>query len=150
MKKVLLSLLAVIVVFGLFAAAGYAGYRMGYVQGVQSKTTANGAPSNPALRPFGNFNFGFGMRQMPMRRFHDGRGLRRGGAPLVGFGFFPLIVSLARALVLALLFVLVIGFIYWLFTRGGWHLTRATQTTAPPPSAETNVENENQDRGANP
>ncbi len=68
----------------------------------------------------------------------------------MGFGFFPLIASLARALVLALLFVVVIGFIFWLFTRSGWRLTRAVQTTAPPPSTETSTENENQDTGAKP
>ena len=135
MKKVLLSLLAVIVVLGLFAVAGYAGYRLGYVQGVQSKMTAS-SPSNPnpLLRPFNNFNFGFGMRQAPMHRFRSGRDFRR-GVPVTGFGFgvFALFVSLARVAVLIAIFLLVIGFIYWLLTRTGWRLTRAAQTSAPPP-----------------
>ena len=143
MKKILLSLLAVIVVLGLFAVAGYAGYRLGYVQGVQSKTTA-GSPStsnpNPLLRPFNNFNFGSGMHQAPTRRFRSGRGFRR-GVPVTGFGFgvFALFVSLARVAVLIAIFLLVIGFIYWLLTRTGWRLTRVAQTstTPPPPSSES-------------
>lgn len=143
MKKLLLSLLAIVVVLGLFAAAGYAGYRFGYVQGVQSKATANSAPSSPALRPFGNFNFGFGPRSMPMRRFHSGRDLPRGRGPIRGFGFFPLVASLARALALALIFVLVVGFVFWLFARSGWHLTRqpveARQPTETPPPTESSA-----------
>ncbi len=147
MKKVLLSLLAIIVVLGLFAAAGYAGYRFGYAQGVQTKTTANGAPANPALRPFGNF--GFGPNQMPMHRFRAGRGFRRGGAPIMGFAFLPLVAILARTMVLIALVLLVIGFVYWLITRGGWRLTRQPvethQSSEAPPSTESNSSNpENQ------
>ena len=40
MKRVLLTLLAVFVVVGLFAAAGYTGYRFGYAQGIHD--TADG------------------------------------------------------------------------------------------------------------
>jgi hypothetical protein len=142
MKKVLLSLLAIIVVLGLFAAAGYAGYRFGYTQGVQTKTTANGAPSNPTLRPFGNYNFGFGPNQMPMRRFRAGRGFRRGGVPMMGFAFLPLVAILARTMVLIALVLLVIGFVYWLITRSGWRLTRqpveTRQSSEAPPSTESN------------
>ncbi len=141
MKKVLLSLLAVVVVLGLFAVAGYAGYRLGYGQGVQSKMAAS-SPSNPnpLLRPFNNFNFGSGMHQAPTRRFRSGRDFRR-GVPVTGFGFgvFALFMSLARVAVLIAIFLLVIGFIYWLLTRTGWRLTRAAQTSAtpPPPSSES-------------
>jgi len=131
MKKVLLTLLTVIVVLGLFAATGYAGYRFGFARGAQ--ITANGNPSGPQLRPFDNFE----RRGMPMHNFGDdfGRGLRRGfgvrGFPMMGmgFGFFSPLMFLGRIVV----FALIIWFIYWLFTRSGWQLTR----TAPIAEAQT-------------
>jgi hypothetical protein len=139
MKKVLFTLLTVIVVLGLFAATGYAGYRFGFARGAQ--ITANGNPSGPQLRPFDNLD----RPGMPMRNFGDdfGRGIRRGfgmrGFPMMGmgFGFFGLFGFLIRIAV----FGLIIWFIYWLFTRSGWRLTRTVTTTAPaaPTSTETEV-----------
>jgi hypothetical protein len=118
MRKVLLTLLVIILVLGLFAATGYAGYRFGYAPGVQA--TANGDDLRPALRPFDDF----GPREMPGRNFGFERGFPRGfgpgGFPMMGFGFFPLLMFLG----LIALFALIIGFIYWLFTRSGWRLTR--------------------------
>jgi uncharacterized membrane protein len=137
MKKVLLSLLAVIVALGLFAAAGYAGYRFGYIQGVQTTAKGNAAPSQSQPRPFN----GFGLRRMPMQRFGFERGFRRGGFPMMGFGLFAIFGTLVRIAVI----VLIVWFIYWLFARSGWRLTRTTQTTAPPPP---NNENVNQDTEA--
>lgn len=117
MKKVILGLLAVLVVLGLFAAAGYAGYRFGYAQGIQ--TAANGKATSPELRPFDQA----GPRGMPMHRFGFERGFQRGwgpgGFPMMGFGFFPL-MFLGRLV----MFALIVWFIYWLFTRSGWRLTR--------------------------
>ena len=52
MKKVLLILLTIVVVLGLFAAAGYAGYRIGYMRGAQ--LTINSDTPNQQIRPFGN------------------------------------------------------------------------------------------------
>lgn len=135
MRRVLLTLLAIIVVFGLFAAAGYAGYRMGYAQGLQS--TANG--NAPQLRPFDDMrprgmpNFGFD------RGFHRGFGM--GGFPMMGFGLFAPLFWLGRLVVLGL----VLWFLYWLFTRSGWRLTRETVTTTPTQTetvTETKIENE--------
>jgi hypothetical protein len=130
MKKVLLSLLAALVLLGLFAGVGYAGYRFGYAQGARAApSTADGQV--PELRPFDGWN----PRRMPMhdfgfdRRFERGVGMR--GFPMMGFGFFPLIF-LGRIIVLAL----IIWFVYWLFTRSGWRLTRQTIETAPPPKTE--------------
>jgi hypothetical protein len=133
MKKVLLTLLTIIVVFGLFAATGYAGYRFGLARGAQ--ITANGNNTNPAprLRPFDNFD----RPGMPMHNFGDdfGRGIRRGfgmrGFPMMGmgFGFFGPLMFLGRIVV----FALIIWFVYWLFTRSGWRLTRTVQTTEPQP-----------------
>jgi uncharacterized membrane protein len=140
MKRVLLTLLAVVLVLGLFAATGYAGYRFGYIRGAQ--TTANGDTSRPQLRPFDNFD----RRGMPMRKFGDdfGRGFHRGfhfgGFPRMGmgFGFFSPLMFLARIAV----FVLIIWFVYWLFTRSGWRLTRQTIESTPS-KTETEIKTEN-------
>jgi len=120
MKRIVLSLLAIVVVLGLFAAIGYAGYRMGYAQGIEQTAIGDA----PTFRPFARMGPG----RMPMHEFGFGRGfpreLRPGGFPMMGFGFLPLFGFLWRVAILAL----VIGLIYWLFTRSGWKLTR-TQTT---------------------
>ncbi len=62
MKKVILSLLAIILVVGLLAVTGFTGYRLGYAQGM--RVTVNGDTSRPAVRPFNNSN----PRNMPMMR----------------------------------------------------------------------------------
>jgi len=124
MKRTLLTLLAVVVVLGLFAAAGFTGYRVGYAQGMQA--TANG--NMPELRPFDDF----GPRGMPMHRFGFERGFQRdfgpGGFPMMGYGFFSPWILIGRLAVLAL----IVWFVYWLFTRSGWRLTRQTTESAPP------------------
>jgi hypothetical protein len=127
MKKVLLGLLAGIVVLGLFAAAGYAGYRFGYAQGVQTSANGNATRPQPRLRPFDDF----GRRGMPMHPFGFERGFRRSGFPMMGFWFFGPLRFFGSILVLAL----VVWFIYWLVARSGWRLTRQPAETPPP--AET-------------
>ncbi|RPJ27344.1 MAG: hypothetical protein EHM33_08350 [Chloroflexi bacterium] len=126
MKKILLTLPIVIVVLGLFAATGYAGYRFGYARGVQ--TTVNGNDTRPGLRPFDEV----GPLGMPMHRFGFERGFQRewgpGGLPMMGFGFFSPWILLGRIAVLALS----VWFIYWLFARSGWRLTRQTTGSVPP------------------
>jgi len=124
MKRTLLTLLAVVVVLGLFAATGYTGYRFGYAQGVQATANSN----MPGLRPFDDF----GPRGMPMHRFGFERGFQRdlgpGGFPMMGYGFFSPWILFGRLAVLAL----IVWFVYWLFTRSGWRLTRQTTESAPP------------------
>ena len=134
MRRFILTLLALILVLGLFAAVGFAGYRFGYARGVQA--TASGETLRPQIGPFG----GFGPNRMPMHNFGFERGFQRGwdrGFPMLGIGFFPLWGLLWRILVLGL----IVWFVYWLFTRSGWQLTRTTQTataaTPPAPPAET-------------
>lgn len=131
MKKVLLTLLAAILVLGVFAAVGYTGYRLGYAQGAQGvQTTADG--DLPRFRPFDNF----GPRGMPMDRFGFEHGFPRrfGGFPMMGFGFFSPLIWLGRIAVLAL----ILWFVYWLLTRSGWRLTReAAAPEAPPKPVET-------------
>ena len=133
MKKVLLTLLAVVIVLGLFAAVGLTGYRFGYVQGAQR--TADG--QRPELRAFD----GMGPNRIPMHDFGFGRGLDRefrpGGFPMMGFGSLPLFGFLWRVAILAL----IVGLVYWLFTRSGWQLTR-TQTTPTMETPSQSVETE--------
>jgi len=129
MKKVLLTLLTIVVVLGLFAATGYAGYRIGLMRGAQ--LTANSDNPNPQNRPFGNFdrrgmpNFGNDFGGGPQRGF----GMR--GFPMMGMGFG--IFSLFGLLVRIAVFALIIWFVYWLFTRSGWRLTRTAAVTESQP-----------------
>jgi len=137
MKKVLLGAITLFLVIGLFAAVGYSAYRVGYNQGVEA--TAGG--DTPRFREFEDF----GPRGMPMHPF--GRDIERGfnwgfgpgGFPRMGFGFFaPLLFIVVLGFI--------IGFIYWLFTRSGWRLTRTPQATA---ATSPNTAGENQNAEVN-
>jgi uncharacterized membrane protein len=123
MKKVLLTLLAVVVFLSLFAAVGFTGYRFGYARG--AGTAANGDEVRPGVGPFDDF----GPNRMPMREFGFNRGFHREfgmrGFPGMGFGFFSIFGLLGRIAVLGL----IVWFIYWLFTRSGYRLTRTVQAT---------------------
>lgn len=130
MKKVLLTLLAVVVIVGALAGVGFAGYRMGYAQGaVASGDTAFVSPfwhMNPSLMPMHRFDrdFGFGFNsRSPM--------MGRGG---FGFGFLWPFRILWNVAVLAL----VVWFVYWAFTRSGWRITRQSgrETEVPPANPE--------------
>jgi uncharacterized membrane protein len=120
MKKVLLTLLAVIVVVGALGAAGFAGYRIGFAQGA----TASGNVTT--VGPFGHMN----PNQMPMHRFNDnfGPGFNRPsrmmGYGVYGMNFFSPFHFLWNIVVLGL----IIWFVYWLFTKSGWRITRTTNT----------------------
>ncbi|HEX9838097.1 MAG TPA: hypothetical protein VGA72_02055 [Anaerolineales bacterium] len=140
MRKVLLSLIAAVLVIGLFAAVGYSAYRVGYNQGAQ----ATDAGDTPPFRQFEDFR----PRGMPMDNFGRdiergfNRGFGPGEFPRMGFGFFSPILFLGRIAALGL----VLWFIYWLFTRSGWRLTRTPQATA---AAPPNTEDENQNAEVN-
>lgn len=123
MKKVLLSLLAVVLVLAALGAAGLAGYRYGYAQG----SLANSDGDSQVVIP----GFGFGMQQMHPFGFERGFEFRRGFGPGgyhmmggggMGFGFFSPILFLLRIA----FWGLVIWAIYMLVTRSGWRLTRTT------------------------
>jgi hypothetical protein len=131
----LLTLLGIIVVLGLFGAAGYTGYRFGYAQGVQ--TTANGDATQ--LLPFHGLNprgiDGFGIGREFQRGFGPGR------FPMRGFGFFSPWRWLGPLAVLALIAL----FIYWFVARSGWRLTRQTTESVPPsPQPESTPRPENE------
>lgn len=133
MKKVLLSILALVLIVGALGAAGLVGYQYGFRQGALTSTTSNGknqvAPfarnfgprGMPMMRNFG-FAFGFG-RAFGLRGFGM---MGRGG---LGFGVFSLLMLFLRIA----FWVLVIWAIYMLITRSGWRLTR--QPTQTPPAA---------------
>jgi hypothetical protein len=134
MKKVLLTLLALVVVVGVLAGAGFAGYRFGYRQGVQAASN-----TDTTVRPFTPGN-DFNLRRMPMHefghgmnRFHPGFG--PGGFGMMpfggrGFGFFfspiRLLIQLA-----------ILGFIIWLAYKllTGWRLS-LTRTAVESPRVE--------------
>jgi len=142
MKKVILSIIGAVLVIGLFAGAGFAGYRIGYSRGVQA--SANGdAPL------FGRFER-FGPERMPMPNF--GRDFERGfdrGFPQRfhmmqrgrGFGMFSPLIFLAQLTIWALL----IGLVYVLFTRSGLRLSLTKQPVQnPPANIETGVKPQDQ------
>jgi len=118
MKKVLLTTLAVIVLLGALAGAGFTGYRIGYSAG-------SGAPGNA---PFFNQPYHMDPDQMPMHRFGNdsGRGFMPFHSPTMGsrggFGFFSPFHFLWNVAILGL----IIWFVYWLFTKSGWKITRGT------------------------
>jgi hypothetical protein len=126
MKKVLLTLLALVVLVGVLAGAGFVGYRFGYRQGVQAASN-----TDTTVRPFAPGN-DFNLRRMPMPEF--GRGMNRfhpGFGPRGrGFGFFfspiRLLIQLA-----------ILGFVIWLAYKllTGWRLS-LTRTAVERPRVE--------------
>jgi hypothetical protein len=138
MKKVLLTLLGIIVALGLLAGAGFAGYRIGFNQGIRTvsaKVTTQLPQQNKGLNqrgmPFQNFGRGFGPQNMPM--LHNfGNGFNRmlpGGFRMMrrGFGFF----GLFRFLFIIVVFALAIWVVYMLLKNSGWRLTRQSATVTP-------------------
>jgi len=116
MKKVLLTLLALIVIFGALAGAGYAGYRIGYTQGATASGNlpffGRGERMNPNLMPH-NFDRGFGFGAQP---YHS---------PMMGRGDFGIrFFSPFRILWNIAILALIIWFVYWLFTKSGWRIVR--------------------------
>jgi len=136
MKKVLLTLLAVIVIVGALVGVGYMGYRMGYNNG----TTSSG--DGPAFGRFSHMD----PSQMPMQNFGQsfdrspGRGfgfnqhsmMRPGGFNTMGHGRYSPFLSLFHIATLGL----AIWFAYWLFTKSGWQITRKMDTVSKSDSAE--------------
>ena len=127
MKKVLLTLLAVIVILGALAGAGFVGYRIGFNQGATSTGNVQffgrSERNNPHLMPMPNFGREFEFRAQPFRSPMMGRSI-------IGFTMFSPFRILWNVAVLAL----IVWFVYWLFTKSGWRITRETnkdQNVAP-------------------
>jgi hypothetical protein len=129
MKKVLLTLLGVIVILGALAGAGLAGYRIGFNQGVMtsgnSPFVGRGEQMHPNVMPNVDRNFGF--RSQP---FRSPMMMERGN---FGIRIFSPLRILWNVAILAL----IIWFIYWLFTKSGWRITHQTKVTEV---SETKIE----------
>ena len=69
MKRVLLTLLAVLFVLSLLGAVGFAGYRLGFRQGVLAASDGDRLFITPR-----EFGFGMGPGRMPMHEFGFQRG----------------------------------------------------------------------------
>ena len=133
MKKVLLVILAAVLVLGVLAGAGYAGYQVGYSRAAQST-------GNPL---FATRVEHFGPKDMPMHDFGKDfdRGFDRGMSPDGfgrmhhghGFGFFSPILFLIRIAVLGL----IVWLVYKMFRGNGWQLT-FTRHPVENVSAESN------------
>ncbi|NWG33309.1 MAG: hypothetical protein HXY42_02620 [Chloroflexi bacterium] len=127
MKKVLLTILAVIVIVGALAGVGFAGYRIGYVQGAAANGNAPFFARPDRMNPnMPGFRRDFGMWRQPYHAPMMG-----GGG--FGFSFFTPFRFLWNIAVLAL----IIWFVYWLFTQSGWRITR--QTNSESPAAKTDL-----------
>ena len=145
MRKVLFTLLGIMVVVGVLAGAGFAGYRIGYMQGAR----ANAKGNTQVLPP----NKGFDPRGMPMRNFGNDfeRGFNRGFGPRGfgmmergmggrGFGFFSPFFLLIRVGFWAF----IIWLVYKVIKGSGWTLTRQVAAT---PKAEVSPAPEDKSDG---
>lgn len=127
MKNFLLSLLVAVLVLGALGAAGFAGYRYGYNQGVLAVSDGDAQFFMPG--------FSLGPRRMPMHEFGFQRGFDRDGFGMMqrgfGFGYFPLFGFLLRLL----FWGLILWAVYIVVTRSGWRLTRTTAADGNPAPA---------------
>lgn len=144
MKKVLLTLLTIVVIVAALGGAGFLGYRIGFRQGHQTAIAAKPGNNNnqqPAPRGIAPMmpgrNFGFG----PMPNFGRGmernfqRGFGPGGFGMMpmgrghGFGFFGIF-----GLVGLLIRLAVLGFIIWVIYKllTGWRFSFAPRAVEAP------------------
>jgi len=134
MKKVLLTLLGIIVVVGILAGAGFTGYRIGYNHGATA--SADGTVTfTPRLMPMHNFDQGFNPHNMPMHNFGKGdeRGFNRGFGP----GSFGMMGRGMRGGgIFSLLHIAVLGILIWfaykLIKGSGWKLSLTHQAVESP------------------
>lgn len=148
MKKVLLTLLGIVLVVGVLAGAGFIGYRIGYMRGARITQVVQ-VPNN--LTPPFDRNDRFNQDKMP--QFHPGMNDRNFGPefapnrfPMMrngrGFGFFFAPLQFIWRIVV---FGLIIWFFYWLFAKSGLQVSfnsRSVQTPAVEASAPPKKENE--------
>src|SRR5215204_6349836 len=141
MKKVILTLLGIILVLGVLAGAGFVGYRFGYMQGATSDIES---AALPALR-----DRGFDLQGMPMHNFgnnferrfnnmpgHQDFGFMDRGMHGGGFGLFSPFHFIVQIAVLGL----IIWLVYKLFTGNGWKLSLTRQTVENPKVETTTTE----------
>jgi hypothetical protein len=146
MKKFLLTLLAIVLILGVLAGAGFVGYRFGYRQGALAASPSN---SNINTQPFARDN-DFDWKRMPMPNFRNGpdRGFHPGFGPGGfgmmhhgrGFGFFSPIRFVLQLAVLGL----IIWLVYKLLTGWRFTFTRATPESRKVEPAPEPAESETQ------
>jgi hypothetical protein len=135
MKKALLIILLVIVGLGLLAGVGFAGYRIGFMQGA---VRAGNLPAfgqfrhmDPGQMPMHKYNYNFGQGNERGYMHMMGRGMMPNGGFGMGFfgffGFFRLVWNLA-------ILGLIVWFFYWLFRRSGYRITRDSPSTPDKPT----------------
>jgi hypothetical protein len=125
MKKVLFTLLGMILILGVLGGAGFTGYRFGYMQGALAGGDGTAIPFTRG--------FNFAPQGMPMHNFSrdfnhgfhhpgglDGFGMMSYGR---GFGFFSPLSLIVRLAVLGL----VLWLVYKLFKGNGWQLSLTRQ-----------------------
>lgn len=138
MKKFFLTLLVLLVIIGALAGAGFWGYRIGYANGATGSDNgqffAHPYNMDPGQMPFHGFDrganrgFGRGFDSNPHAMMQPG-GYHGIG---MGRGYFSPLHTLWYLVVLAL----VIWFVYWLFNKSGWQITRKTNAAAEATSAD--------------
>ncbi|HEU0291844.1 MAG TPA: hypothetical protein VFR47_03865 [Anaerolineales bacterium] len=134
MKRFVLTLLAIILIAGVLAGVGFAGYRYGFQQGALAASN-----SDTVLPPFARGD-DFGWKRMPMHGFGPGmpRNFERGWGPgnfgMVGrgggFGIFPVFGLLIQLAIL--------GFIVWLVYKlfTGWRISLTPRSVPEGPRVE--------------
>ena len=152
MKKVLLSIFAVIFFFAVLAGAGFAGYRVGYDQGARASGNNNIAPNwlseNHGRDEVPKFNFGRDTDGRPERAFD--RGFPRGYFRMMPYGRDFGIFSPLRFLAHIAIWVLILALVYMLFMRSGWRLSLTKQPVQGPPATVEPIETEAKPQDPNP
>ena len=144
MKKWILGIVITILALGALAGVGFAGYRIGFMQGARLTQTVRTPNNNNVAPPFANRSNRFNQNNMPQfhpdmndRNFGPGFGINR--FPMTrmgrGFGFFSPFQFIWRVVI----FGLIIWFFYWLFAKSGWQLTRKSQPVDEVPVVEAST-----------
>ena len=144
MKKWTLGIVITLLALGALAGVGFAGYRIGFMQGsriTQAVRIPNNNNNNNAVPPFANRSNRF--NQNNMLQFHPGMNDRNFGPgfginrfPMMrmgrGFGFFSPFQFIWRVVI----FGLIIWFFYWLFAKSGLQVSFNRQPAETPKVVE--------------
>jgi len=124
MKKVSLTLLAMVIILGALAGAGFIGYRIGYNQGASGNAAF--AHTNQIPMPMQRFDHDFAI---PRYNNYRSPMMGRGGFGINFFSPFRILWNIA-------ILALIIWFVYWLFTKSGWQITRNTSSSGQDSSSK--------------
>lgn len=136
MKKILLTLLSIVVILGVLGGVGWAGYRFGFAQGA-GLTSGDKIVVRPQFGRGDDFNW----NRMPMHNgmrpgFHHQGMMGRGNFGMLGggFGFFSPLYFLLRLA----FYALVIWVAYKLIT--GWRVSFTSPNAPVSQSTPTDTE----------